>query len=94
MEHIHAYVLDLATLYRESGITAEEACTQVFNEARRNIPSVIYVPSIDQLWNLISETVKNIFVAHLTQIDPKIPLLLLATSDTIFIDLPDQVKEK
>lgn len=93
MEHIHAYVLDLATLYRESGITPEEACTQVFTEARRNVPSVIYVPTIDQLWHLMSETVKNIFVSHLQQIDPKIPLLLLATADTIFWDLPIQVSE-
>lgn len=91
MEHIHSFVLDLGTLYRESGITPEEACTQVFNEARRSIPSVIYVPSIDQLWSLISETVKNIFVSHLAQIEPKVPLLLLATADTVYSNLPDQV---
>lgn len=91
MEHIPAYVLDLATLYRESGITPEEVCTQVFNEARRNIPSVIYVPSIDQLWNLISETIRTIFLSLLTQIDPKVPLLLLATADTCFSELPIEV---
>lgn len=91
MEHIHAYVLDLTTLYRESGITPEEACTQVFNEARRNIPSVIYVPSIDQLWTLIPETVKAIFLSHLTQLDPNIPVLLLATADALFNELPEQV---
>lgn len=92
MEHIHAYVLDLTTLYRESGIGPEEACTQVFNEARRNVPSVIYVPSIDQLWALISETVKAIFLSHLVQLDPNVPILLLATADTAFRNLPEQVK--
>lgn len=91
MEHINAYVLDLTTLYRESGISPEEACTQVFNEARRNVPSVIYIPSIDQFWTLISETVKSIFLSHLTQLDPNIPLLLLATADTVFSNLPAQV---
>lgn len=93
MEHIHAYVLDLATLYRESGISPEEACTQVFTEARRNIPSVVYVPSIDQFWNLTSETVRNIFMVHLSQIDPQIPLLLLATANCGFTDLPVQVNQ-
>lgn len=29
MEHIHSYILDLATLFRESGISPEEACVQV-----------------------------------------------------------------
>lgn len=91
MEHIHAYVLDLATLYRESGISPEEACSQVFNEARRNIPSVIYLPSIDQLWSLLSETIRNIFLVHLMQIDPQIPLLLLATANCGFNELPSQV---
>lgn len=91
MEHIHAYILDLTTLYRESGISIEEACTQVFNEARRNIPSVIYIPSIDQFWALISETVKAIFLSHLAQMESNIPILLLATSDTLFNKLPDQV---
>lgn len=29
MEHIHSYLLDLATLYREPGRLPEEACIQV-----------------------------------------------------------------
>lgn len=67
---------------------------QVFNEARRNVPSVIYIPSIDQLWSLISETVRAIFIAQINQLDPNIPVLLLATADTIFNNLPEQVNKK
>lgn len=66
---------------------------QVFNEARRNVPSVIYIPSIDQLWSLISDTVRAIFIAQLNQLDPNIPVLLLATADTIFNNLPEQVSK-
>lgn len=31
MEHVHAYMLDLTTLYRNSSSSAEESCIQVSN---------------------------------------------------------------
>ncbi|XP_064211854.1 ATPase family AAA domain-containing protein 2 isoform X3 [Tribolium castaneum] len=92
MEHIHAYILDLATLYRETGRSAEETCIQVFNEARRNVPSVIYIPNIDNWWALVSETVKAILDAQLSQMDPNIPILLLATAETTYDNLPDEIQ--
>lgn len=66
-------------------------CFQVFNEARRNVPSVIYIPSIEQLWSLISDTIRAILIAQINQLDPNIPILLLATADTLFDNLPEQV---
>ncbi|XP_063905378.1 ATPase family AAA domain-containing protein 2-like [Zophobas morio] len=92
MEHIHSYMLDLATLYKETGRSAEEALIQVFSEARRNVPSVIYIPNIDNWWSLVSETVKSILDAQLSQLDPNIPILLLATADTTYDNLPDEIQ--
>jgi SpoVK/Ycf46/Vps4 family AAA+-type ATPase len=91
MEHIHAYMLDLATLFKETGRSPEETCIQVFNEARRNVPSVIYIPNIDNWWDLVSETVKAILDAQLSHLDPNIPILLLATADTTYDNLPAEV---
>ncbi|RZB40407.1 Bromodomain and/or AAA domain containing protein, partial [Asbolus verrucosus] len=92
MEHIHAYILDLATLFKETGRSAEETCIQVFNEARRNVPSVIYIPNIDNWWSLVNETVKAILDSQLSQLDPNIPILLLATADTTYDNLPDEIQ--
>ncbi|XP_031352102.1 ATPase family AAA domain-containing protein 2-like isoform X3 [Photinus pyralis] len=93
MEHIHAYVLDLNMLYRESARSPEEACIQVFGEAKRNIPSVIYIPNIDQLWSLVHETVKAIFLSSLQHMDTNIPILLLATADVQFENLPEELQD-
>ncbi|XP_060536537.1 ATPase family AAA domain-containing protein 2-like isoform X2 [Cylas formicarius] len=92
MEHIHAYLLDLATLFREPGRTPEEACLQVFHEAKRNVPSIIYIPNIDQWWELVTETVRAIVTSQLSQIDPNVPFLFMATSCATYDNLPQQLK--
>lgn len=91
MEHIHAYLLDITVLYQESGRSAEEACIQVFNEARRNIPSIIYIPNLDKWWQLVTETVRVILVSQMSQLHPNTPILLLATADELYEDLPNEV---
>ncbi|CAH0551689.1 unnamed protein product [Brassicogethes aeneus] len=92
MEHIHTYLLDLATLYQETGRSAEEACIQIFNEARRNVPSIVYIPSINRWWELVSETVRAILIMQLSKLEPNIPILFLATSEEIYGDLPEEVQ--
>ncbi|KAF5301316.1 hypothetical protein FQA39_LY10714 [Lamprigera yunnana] len=93
MEHIHAYVLDLAMLHRETARSPEETCIQVFHEAKRNVPSVIYIPNLDQLWNLVQETVKAIFLSQLEQMDPNIPILILSTANVHFDKLPHEIQK-
>lgn len=65
---------------------------QVFNEAARNVPSIIYIRSIDQWWPLVPETVKAVFLCRIAALDPSSPILILATSDATYEDLPDQLK--
>ncbi|KAL1514100.1 hypothetical protein ABEB36_003418 [Hypothenemus hampei] len=93
MEHIHSYLLDLASLYREPGRTPEETCIQIFTEARKNIPSIIYIPNIDGWWDMVSEPVKAIFLSQFRELDPNIPILFLATSEVVYDDLPQQMQE-
>lgn len=65
---------------------------QVFNEAARNVPSIIYIRSIDQWWPLVPETVKAVFLCRIAALDPSLPILILATSDATYQDLPNQLK--
>jgi SpoVK/Ycf46/Vps4 family AAA+-type ATPase len=64
---------------------------QIFQEARRNFPSIIYVPSIAQWWSLVPETLHAVFLSHLCKLDPSAPILLIATSDVPYNTLPQEV---
>ncbi|XP_015438731.1 PREDICTED: ATPase family AAA domain-containing protein 2-like [Dufourea novaeangliae] len=92
MEHLPVQTLDVSTLFAESGRSPEETCVQVFNEAARNVPSIIYIRSIDQWWPLVPETVKAVFLCRIAALDPSLPILILATSDTTYQDLSNQLR--
>ena len=65
--------------------------SQIFQEARRNLPSIIYVPAIAQWWNLVPETLHAVFLSHLCKLDPSAPILLIATADIPYHNLPQEV---
>ncbi|XP_076387362.1 ATPase family AAA domain-containing protein 2 isoform X4 [Megachile rotundata] len=92
MEHLPVQTLDVSILFAESGRSPEETCVQVFNEAARNVPSIIYIRSIDQWWPLVPETVKAVFLCRIAALDPSLPILILATSDRTYQDLPIQLR--
>ncbi|XP_037783045.1 ATPase family AAA domain-containing protein 2B-like isoform X2 [Penaeus monodon] len=92
LEKVPTHKLDLAALYSVSARAPEEACAQVFHEARRNLPSIVYVPHIDQWWGTTSETLRATFMSLLLDLDPTAPLLLLATSDVPYDDLDEEVQ--
>lgn len=56
------------------------------------MPSIIYIRSIDQWWPLVPETVKAVFLFRLAAIDTPTPILILATSESQYDDLPEQLK--
>ena len=65
----------------------------MFNEASRNIPSIIYIAAIDQWWPLVPETVKAVFLCRIASLDPSTPILIIATSEVIYEELPLQLKD-
>ncbi|KAK0178077.1 hypothetical protein PV328_002058 [Microctonus aethiopoides] len=92
MEHVPVQTLDVSTLFAESARSPEETCVQVFNEASRNVPSIIYIRSIDQWWPLVPETVRAVFMCRIAALDPSLPILILATSDVAYQDLAPIIK--
>uniref|UniRef100_A0A672S237 ATPase family AAA domain-containing protein 2 n=1 Tax=Sinocyclocheilus grahami TaxID=75366 RepID=A0A672S237_SINGR len=92
LEKFTVHRLDLPTLYSVSAKTPEESCAQVFREARRCVPSIIYMPHISDWWEAISETVKSSFLTLLQDVPSFTPLLILATAETIYQQLPDELK--
>uniref|UniRef100_A0AAY4AWR2 ATPase family AAA domain-containing protein 2 n=1 Tax=Denticeps clupeoides TaxID=299321 RepID=A0AAY4AWR2_9TELE len=92
LENFSVHRLDLPTLYSVSAKTPEESCAQVLREARRSVPSVVYMPHINEWWEAISETVKNTFLTLLQDLPSFSPILILATAENSYTQLPEEVK--
>ncbi|KAF4794080.1 hypothetical protein TURU_105008 [Turdus rufiventris] len=65
---------------------------QIFREARRTVPSIVYMPHIGDWWEAVSETVRATFLTLLQDIPSFSPIFLLSTSESMFSDLPEELK--
>ncbi|XP_061478681.1 ATPase family AAA domain-containing protein 2B isoform X2 [Rhineura floridana] len=92
LEKIAVHRLDLPALYSVSAKTPEESCAQIFREARRTQPSIVYMPHISDWWEAVSETVRATFLTLLQDIPSFSPIFLLSTSETMYSELPEEVK--
>uniref|UniRef100_A0A8C3TTB8 ATPase family AAA domain-containing protein 2 n=1 Tax=Catharus ustulatus TaxID=91951 RepID=A0A8C3TTB8_CATUS len=91
LEKFSVHRLDLPALYSVSAKTPEESCAQIFREARRTVPSIVYMPHIGDWWEAVSETVRATFLTLLQDIPSFSPIFLLSTSESMFSDLPEEV---
>ncbi|KAM4633283.1 ATPase family AAA domain-containing protein 2B [Polymixia lowei] len=92
LDKLPVHRLDLPTLYSVSAKTPEESCAQVFREARRSVPSVVFMPHISEWWEAVSETVKSTFLTLLQDVPSFCPVLILATAETHYAQLSDEVR--
>ncbi|CAF5153068.1 unnamed protein product, partial [Rotaria sp. Silwood1] len=76
------FVFELGYLRGQTTRTPEEACAQLFTEARRSAPAIIYVPDIENLWPKLSESVQYMFVSNVRTLPPNLPLLILIALET------------
>lgn len=82
------FVFELGFLHGQTTRTPEEACAQLFVEARRSAPAVIYVPDIDNLWPKLSESVQYMFVSNVRTLPPNLPILILISLE---IDAKEEI---
>ncbi|XP_041105794.1 ATPase family AAA domain-containing protein 2B-like isoform X2 [Polyodon spathula] len=92
LEKFSMHRLDLPTLYSVSAKTPEESCAQVFREARRTVPSVVYMPQISEWWEAVGDTVRTTFLTLLQDIPSFSPVLILATSEIAYRELSEELK--
>ncbi len=72
--------------------TPEAAIVQLFVEAKRHQPSIIFIPSLGQWATNLSETARATVRALLDGIPPSDPILVLAIVDGPLDHLPHDVK--
>ncbi|KAK6989879.1 ATPase family AAA domain-containing protein 2B-like isoform X1 [Biomphalaria glabrata] len=93
MENFPVHVLNLPALYAVTAKTPEESCANVFQEAKRKCPSIIYLPNVNQWWDSMAETLRATLLSLIQDIDPCLPLLLLATSEQSYDTLDTMLQE-
>ncbi|XP_022801398.1 ATPase family AAA domain-containing protein 2-like [Stylophora pistillata] len=93
MEHLTVHCLDLPGLYGVASKTPEEACSQLFREARRTTPCIVYSPHFDALWNATGDSLHATLLSLLQDLPPLVPLLFLVTADRHWNYLPSIMKE-
>lgn len=72
--------------------TPEASIVQLFVEAKRHQPSVVYIPSLTAWCAAVSETSRTTLRAMLDGLAPTDPVLLLATIDGEFTSVPRDVR--
>ena len=92
LEGFHVQSLDLATLVSDSGRTMEAACVQLFVEAKRHKPSILFIPSLLTWVQTVNDTVRMTIKGLLEGLEPSDPILLLAVVDGPLSDLPSDVR--
>ncbi|XP_024123834.1 ATPase family AAA domain-containing protein 2 isoform X3 [Oryzias melastigma] len=93
LEKFTVYTLDMAVLFGASACTPEETCAQVFVEAKRTSPSILYIPRIGQWWETVSPALRATFLSLLSSIPAFSPILLLATCSLRYEQLSVEVQE-
>ncbi|KAF7210755.1 ATPase family AAA domain-containing protein 2 [Nothobranchius furzeri] len=92
LEHLAIHSLDSAVLFGVSSTSPEEACAQVFSEAKRTSPSILYIPHIQQWWETAGPALRTSFLSLLGGIPPFSPILLLATCNTRHKQLDPEIQ--
>ncbi|KAM9798500.1 ATPase family AAA domain-containing protein 2 [Neosynchiropus ocellatus] len=93
LEKFTVYTLDMAVLFGASATAPEETCAQIFVEAKRTSPSILYVPHIGQWWETVGPAMKATFLSLLGSIPAFAPILLLATCNLQYSHLSAEIQD-
>ena len=84
-ETLPCHKLDITTLFSNAARSPEEALFHVVHEARRTVPSILYIPHFMTLWQNVMTgqhaTLREAFVSLVSDIQPTAPLLILAITE-------------
>ncbi|KAH7093938.1 hypothetical protein BKA62DRAFT_721672 [Auriculariales sp. MPI-PUGE-AT-0066] len=95
LHHLEAYnvqSLDIGALLSDSTRTVEAAIVQLFVEAKRHQPSIIYIPSLLGWCAAVSDAARTTTKAMLDSVGPTEPILLLAIVDGQWAEVPRDVR--
>ncbi|EJU05964.1 AAA-domain-containing protein [Dacryopinax primogenitus] len=92
LEGYNVQSLDLGTLMSDSSRTPEAAVAQLFTEAKRHKPSILYIPGLTEWANAVTPTTRATLKSCLDGLSPSDPVLLLAIVEGPLRDIPPDVR--
>ncbi|XP_044499332.1 ATPase family AAA domain-containing protein At1g05910 isoform X2 [Mangifera indica] len=90
LEKFPVHSLGLPALLSDpSAKTSEEALVHIFGEARRNTPSILYIPQFNLWWENAHEQLRAVLLTLLEELPSDLPILLLGTSAVPLSEIED-----
>ena len=83
LDNFFVCCIDFQTLHREDSFSQEKAIAAILRESTQVSPSILYLPSIDQLWEHLSEESCMMLLRALDPSSP-VPHFVLATTQDSF----------
>ena len=91
LEKLPCHKLDIPSLFSNSARSPEEAMFHIIHEAKRTVPSVLYIPHVLRLWqNVLSDPQREAFKAMMSEIQPKAPLIIVAFTEDNYVMEDDE----
>lgn len=91
MEEYPIYSIGMPTLL-SSYMGREEALITNFAEARKNVPSILWIPDIDEWWNKSTDLMKSSLITMMNDIPSTVQVLILASSNINIKELPTEIQ--
>lgn len=84
LEKLPCHKLDIPSLFSNSARSPEEAMFHIIHEAKRTVPSVLYIPHLLRLWNEVLNGPQRVaFLAMMSDIQPRGPLIIIAFTEEV-----------
>ena len=93
LEEIPVKVLDLSVIFGVTSCCPEESLVQLFKEAKRTSPSIVYLPRVDSWWGVTTETFQATFTSSLLSLPPSTSLVVIATAECPWNELCPSLKK-
>ncbi|XP_066591635.1 ATPase family AAA domain-containing protein 2-like [Prorops nasuta] len=91
LEHLPCHILDVTSLFEETGRAAEESIILKMKAARRSLPSLLYVPDILSWWSLVDEAARVVFTSLIRDLDRSINMLIITTATCASHEIPPEI---
>ena len=92
LEGFHVQSLDIGTLMADSTRTPEATLVQLFVEAKRHQPSILFIPSLLAWSHALTDSARTTFQSLLDGVSSSDPVLLLAMADVPAHDIPRDIR--
>ncbi len=94
LEKLPCHKLDIPSLFSNSARSPEEAMFHIIHEAKRTVPSVLYIPHLLRLWRkVLNDPQREAFLAMLSEIQPTAPLIIIAFTEELTGEDGDEIIE-